>query len=199
MAIEVVDQAQPEVQVNRRAASAGPSRTPKAIHERTADIVPTVGECDVLVESTLGAPIGLKTQPFAEKWRLVKGKRVREIERELRASGWHLFYVIPDANGTGIARRPEDAVRKALSEVFRKAVEQGLNTLEIASLRVRALLGFYRAVVTVRLRHIQKSPYLFISNEKVREQMLRVRSRFPGLLHIRPWHMGRSYREYKPL
>ena len=198
MAIEVVDQAQPEVQVDRRATSAGPSRTSKAIHERTANIVPTVGECDVLVKSTLVAPIGLKTQAFAEEWRLVKGKHVREIERELRASGWHLFYVIPDANGTGIARRPEDAVRKALSKVFRKAFEQGLNTLEIASLRVKALFGFYRAEVTVRLRHIQQSPYLFITNEEIREQMLRARPRFSGLLHIRPWHMGRSYREYKP-
>ena len=123
MAIEVVDQAQPGVQVDRRATSAGPSQTPKAIPERAANIVPTVGECDVLVESTLVAPIGLKTQPFAAEWRLVKGKRVREIERELRASGWHLFYVIPDANGTGIARRPEDAVRKAFAKVFRKAFE----------------------------------------------------------------------------
>jgi hypothetical protein len=196
MAIEVVDQAQPGVQVDRRATSAGPSRTPKAIPERAANIVPTVGECDVLVESTLVAPIGLNTQPFAAEWRLVKGKRVREIERELRASGWHLFYVIPDANGTGIARRPEDAVRKAFAKVFRKAFEQGLNTLEIASLRVSALFGFYRAQVTVKLRHIQKSPYLFTTNEEMRERMLRVRTR-SGLLHIRPWHMGRSYREYK--
>jgi hypothetical protein len=135
MAIEVVDQAQPGVQVDRRATSAGPSRTPKAIPERAANIVPTVGECDVLVESTLVAPIGLKTQPFAAEWRLVKGKRVREIERELRASGWHLFYVIPDANGSS------ESVCQGFPKGFRTGLEYAGNCFGACKRDFRLLPG----------------------------------------------------------
>jgi hypothetical protein len=150
-----------------------------------------------LIASGLTSPITLKTQPFAEGWRLMEGKRVRQIERELQANGWNLFYVIPDAHASGIARHPDQAVRKALRKIFRSALEQGVNMLEIASLNKEALFGFHRVEVTAKLRHIQESPYLFSTHEEMRQRSLRVRP-MPRTIRLMPHHHGRDYAEYKP-
>ena len=160
-------------------------------------VLASVGEGDLFVESTLIAPISLKTQPFAEGWNLVQGKRVREMEQEINAEGWHFFYVVPDVKGTAMAGRPENAVHNALAKILQSAFNQGLNTVEIASLKVTKLFGIHRAEVVARLRHIQASPYLFVTNEEMRQRMLRTSAR-TGLIHLRPWHLGHDYREYKP-
>jgi hypothetical protein len=169
--------------------------TPRETVEVTTP--PPVGECDVLVESTLIAPVSLRTHPFIEGWNLVQDKGVRKIEQELTANGWHFFYVVPGVRRTAMSRRPENAIRKALGKVLENAFAQSLNTIEIASVRVSELFGIHRAEVVARLRHIQESPYLFVSNEEMRQRMLRVGAR-AGLLHLRPWHRGRNYIEYKP-
>jgi hypothetical protein len=127
----------------------------------------------------------------------MEGKRVRQIERELRANGWNLFYVIPDVHASGIARHPDQAVRKALRKIFRSALEQGVNMLEIASLNKETLFGFHRVEVTAKLRHIQESPYLFSTHEEMRQRSLRVRP-VPRTIRLMPHHHGREYAEYKP-
>lgn len=150
-------------------------------------------ECDLLV-ADLDAPVALKTQPFAEAWRLVEGKRFREIERELQSKGWNVFYLVPDVRAGGIARDPERAVRKAFRKIRRSAVERGVNMLEIASLRVDSFLGFHRATVTTKLRHIQESPYLFQTHEEMRERMLQVKPQ-PRPVQLTPGFIGYTYDE----
>jgi hypothetical protein len=127
----------------------------------------------------------------------MEGKRVRQIERELQANGWNLFYVIPDVHASGIARHPDQAVRKALRKIFRSALEQGVNMLEIASLNKETLFGFHRVEVTAKLRHIQESPYLFSTHEEMRQRSLLVRP-VPRTIRLMPHHHGRDYAEYKP-
>jgi hypothetical protein len=199
MSTDVLERVQEKIQARPEVELFEVAEVPTkfTIDEGPAPVVPPVGERDVFVASTLMAPISLRTRPFAEGWNLVEGKRVREMERELTANGWHFFYVVPDVEGIAIARRPENAIRKALAKVFERAFEQGLNTVEIASLRVSKLFGIHRAAVVARGRHIQESPYLFATSEDIRQRMLRISAR-GGLLHLRPWHLGRNYREYKP-
>lgn len=158
---------------------------------------PLVGEGDVFVESSLIAPISLRTRPFAENWNLVEDQSVRDIEEALRAEGWHFFYLVPDLRRTGMARGSENAMRKALTKVLQRAFAQGFNTVEIASCRTKRVSGIHRAEIVARLRHIQESPYLFVTNEEMRRRMSRVSARI-GLVHLRPWHLGHNYREYKP-
>jgi len=150
-------------------------------------------ECDLLV-ADLDAPMALKAQPFAEGWGIVEGKRFREIERELETKGWNVFYLVPDVRAAGIARDPERAVRNALRKVCRSAVERGVNMLEIASLQLGSFLGFHRATVTTKLRHIQESPYLFQTHEETRERMLRVKPQ-PRTVQLRPGLVGYTYDE----
>lgn len=167
--------------LRRQPSSVGPARA-------------TLRECDLLVATGLDSPLVLKTQPFAENWRLVEGKRIREVEREVHANGWNLFYLVPDVDASGIARDREQAVRKALYRIFRSAAEQGVNTVEIASLKIDSLYGFHRAKVTAKLHHIQESPYLFSTYEEMRQRMLRVKPE-PKPIPLTPGFTGRSYAE----
>ena len=151
-------------------------------------------ECDLLVAADLVTPALLETQPFVESWRRVEGKRIREIERELQTNGWNLFYLIPDVSASGIARYPERAVQKAVRKILGSAVERGVNTLEIASIKIETLFGFHRANVTAKLRHIQESPYLFSTHEEMRQRMLQVKPE-PQPIPLTPGFIGRSYAE----
>jgi len=174
-----------------------PTRAPRQEPTGWTPTIAGIGECDLLIASGLTSPITLKTQPFAEGWRLMEGKRVPEIERELQANGWNLFYVIPDVHASGIARHPDQAVRKALRKIFRSALEQDVNMLEIASLNKKNLFGLHRVEVTAKLRHIQESPYLFSAHEEMRQRSLRVK---PVIRTIRlmPYHYARDWAEHKP-
>lgn len=197
MKTEILEQVQQEIQskspAERFEASALPADS--TVHETAVLTAPApVGECDVFVESTLIAPVSLSTRPFAENWNLVEGKRVRDIEQELRAEGWHLFYIVPDLRSTAMARRPENAIRKALAKVFQSADEQALNAVEIASLRIRRVFGVHRAEVVARLRHIQESPCLFSTNEEMHQRMLQV-DPTPRTIPLTPGFVGRSYAE----
>jgi hypothetical protein len=136
-----------------------------------ANPVIPINEGSIFVANGILSPITLKSRSFGEGWRLVEDKRVCDIERELRENAWHLFCLVPDVQGVGIARSPDRAVRKALEEVFAKALLNRVNALEIAALKTKKVFGIYRTVVTAKLRHIQESPYLFTTTEEMHQRM----------------------------
>ena len=118
---------------------------------------------DLLVAD--GLVLTKKSRPFVHGWILLEDKRARDIEVDLRESGWHFFYLVPDVQGTAIARSRERAVRKALEKICARGRENGVNALEIASVSAIRVLGLHRAKVIAKLRHIQESPYLFTTTE----------------------------------
>ena len=130
-----------------------------------------VNEGTIFVANGIPSPITLKSRAFTEGWRLVEDKRAWGIERELREKAWHFFCLIPDVQGTGIARSPDRAIRKALEKVFAKALVNRVNTLEIAAVRTKRVLGIYRTEVAAKLRHIQEGPYLFTTTEEMHQRV----------------------------
>ncbi len=125
--------------------------------------VVAINEGDLLVAD--GLVLTKKSRPFVHGWILLEDKRARDIEVDLRESGWHFFYLVPDVQGTAIARSRERAVRKALEKICASGRENGVNALEIASVSAIRVLGLHRAKVIAKLRHIQESPYLFTTTE----------------------------------
>ncbi|MBS1842089.1 MAG: hypothetical protein JSS69_02400 [Acidobacteria bacterium] len=197
MNTEILEQVQQEIQSKSPVEffELSALRDDSAVDETAVLTAPApIDEWDVFVEFTLIAPISLSTQPFIENWSLVEGKRVRDIEQELRAEGWHFFYIVPDLRSTAIARRPEIAIRRALAGIFQSATRQGLNTVEIASLRTRRVFGVHRAEVVARLRHIQESPYLFQTNEEMHQRMQQ-EDPTPRTMPLTHGFVGRSYAE----
>jgi len=85
---EILEHPQPEIGRDRVKEDLRkhpvPTRAPGQEPARWTPTIPLIKECDLLIASSLTSLITLKTQPFAESWRLVKSKRVREIERELQ-------------------------------------------------------------------------------------------------------------------
>ena len=84
-----------------------------------------------------------------------------------------------------------------MDKVFHRAVERGVNTIEIVTLQTESRLGFHRSRVRARLRHIQESPYLFTTNEAMRQRMRRVKAHV-RTIRVTRRHHGRDYAEYKP-
>jgi hypothetical protein len=191
--------AQPAVTPPERLRPAeSPRREPAhpARPEHEAKAPGGIGEREILVADSLDAPVSLGTRPFAAGWRRVTGKSARRIEQELDVHGWRFFYLAPDAHARGTALSAEDAIRKALTRIFAQALEQGVNTIEMASVRTKAFLGIHTAEVVGKLRHIQESPYLFATAEEMRRRMSRIGA---AVSSIRPrrGQLGRGYREYK--
>ena len=198
MNTEILKQLQSEVRTDQPVDGAQQHAVPGRPRREPTDSIGArtdLRECDLLV-ADFDAPVALETQPFAEAWRLVEGKRFREIERELQTKGWNVFYLIPDVRAAGIARDPGRAVRRALRKICRSAVERGVNMVEIASLRVDRLWGFHRATVRTKLRHVQESPYLFHTHEEMheRERMFRIKPP-PRPVQVTPGFVGRDYAE----
>jgi hypothetical protein len=139
------------------------------LRRKTATVpVIAINEGSLLVAD--GLVLTKKSRPFVHGWTLLEDKRAREIEVDLREGGWHFFYLVPDVQGTGIARSPEGAVRKALEKVCSKGRENGVNALEIAAVSTTSILGLHLAKVVAKLRHIQESPYLFTTTEEMHQR-----------------------------
>jgi hypothetical protein len=175
MTVQIIEKAQ-EPKAETSSARAGHSwhALPKVpsleqLRRNAAALPPiAVNEGSLLVAD--GLVLTKKSRPFVQGWTLLEDKRAREIEVDLREGGWHFFYLVSDVQAAGIARSPEGAVRKALEKVCAKGRENGVNAVEIASVRRTDILGFHRAKVVAKLRHIQESPYLFTTTEEMHQR-----------------------------
>jgi hypothetical protein len=173
--IETAQEQRAETRSPRTLPAPGP--LPKAGRhdpaKQQAAAIPTIpiNEGSIFVANGILSPITLKSRSFTEGWRLVEDKRPWDIEGELREKAWHLFCLVPDVQGAGIARSPDRAVRKALEEVFAKALLNRVNAVEIAALKTKRVLGIYRTAVAAKLRHIQESPYLFTTTEEMNQRV----------------------------
>ena len=175
MTVQIIGKAQePKAQTSSARAGLSWHALPKVasfkqLRRRAAAVSPiAVNEGSLLVAN--GLVLTKKSRSLVQGWTLLEDKRAREMEVDLREGGWHFFYLVPDVQGTAIARSPERAVRKALERVCAKGRENGVNALEIDSVRRTHVLGFHRAKVVAKLRHIQESPYLFKTTEEMHQR-----------------------------
>ncbi len=115
----------------------------------------------VLIKPGTALPQGLVLSlRRAGQWNLIADLPATELDRTLRRKGWHCFYIVPPIEASGVGLSFHSAFRKALAGVVRQIDIQGLNTTEIADVRVRRFLGLRYVVVTAYPRHIRNSPYL---------------------------------------
>lgn len=173
--IETAQEQRAETRSPRTLPAPGPlpkaRRHDPAKQQAAATPMIPINEGCIFVANGILSPITLKSRSFTEGWRLVVDKLAWDIERELREEAWHLFCLVPDVQGAGIARSPDRAVRKALEEVFAKALLNRVNAVEIAALKTKRVFGIYRTAVAAKLRHIQESPYLFTTTEEMHQRV----------------------------
>jgi hypothetical protein len=87
---------------------------------------------------------------------------VPQLERELEALGWHLFYVVdPSPKMSAFAFDRNRAITAALQELLGRAESRHLNAAEITNIRTRRFGPSYLATVKINFRHIGETPVLF--------------------------------------
>lgn len=133
-----------------------------------------VREGDILFRGSSPLPIALNFRAAIEGENLIEGTTANEVESLLQKAGCHFFCLTPDIRATRFAHSEETAVQKALSHLFAKAVINRINAVEIDEVLTRQIFGMYGVTVTAKMRHIQESPYLFLTEDGMRQRLSRV-------------------------
>lgn len=115
----------------------------------------------VLIRPGTSLPPGLDL-PLSRvgNWNLLAGLQPSELDRLIRAQGWHLFFMVPAVYASGLGASRRSAFRKALAGIVRQAEGKKLNALEIADIRVRRVLNLHYVRIAAHPRHIRDSPFL---------------------------------------
>jgi hypothetical protein len=83
-----------------------------------------------------------------------------ELEKLLHGSDWQWSYYVPSLTGSAWGLTTEQAVRRSVSRLLNEVEMKGLNSAEIASIRVRRFFGLILATVRLEQRNLQLGPFL---------------------------------------
>jgi hypothetical protein len=108
-------------------------------------------------EPRLTQIIALKSEPYSGKWSVLKGLDGFALDREIRAAGWHFFFLAAEVKvmffGVIRARKVQDALKRILGKVR----SQNFNCLEVTGIVAKRFWGIPYATVSAHSRHIQQS------------------------------------------
>ncbi len=93
-------------------------------------------------------------------WNLIADLSASELDRLFRNEGWHLFFMVPPVEASGLGLSPHSAFRKALRDVVRQVEAKDFNAVEVADVRVRNVLNLHYVRLTAYPRHVRNSPFL---------------------------------------
>jgi len=119
----------------------------------------TVQAGTILIEDEprLTQIIALKGEPYSGKWSVLKGLDGFALDREIRAAGWHSFFMAAELKvmffGVIRARKVQDALKRILGKVR----SQNFNCLEVTGIAAKRFWGIPYATVSAHSRHIQRS------------------------------------------
>ena len=108
-------------------------------------------------EPLLTQIIALKSEPYSGKWSVLKGLDGFALDREIRAAGWHFFFLAAEVKvmffGVIRAKKVQDALKRILGKVR----SQNFNCLEVTGIVAKRFWGIRYATVSAHSRHIQQS------------------------------------------
>lgn len=93
-------------------------------------------------------------------WNLLAGLNSSDLDRLIRNQGWHLSFILPAVEASGLGGSRSSAFRKALDSVFRQVEAKTFNAVEITEIRVRRLLNISYVRIVAHPRHVRDSPFL---------------------------------------
>jgi len=108
-------------------------------------------------EPRLTQIIAFKSEPYSGKWRVINGLDGFALDREIRAAGWHVFFMAAEVKvmffGLIRARKVQDALKRIMAKVR----SQNFNCIEVTGIVAKRFLGVPYATVSAHSRHIQQS------------------------------------------
>ena len=99
----------------------------------------------------------LEDDPCPNAWMSVKHNFTpNELEKELSATGWTLFYLASPISTTAFGFDRAKMIHAAIKRLIAQAKLQRCNSLEIDDVETHSFLGMPYVSVTAHPRHIQK-------------------------------------------
>jgi len=103
---------------------------------------------------------GMESEPYSGKWSLVKVLDGFALDRKIRVSGWHFFFIAAEAKATFIGAVGAKKVQNAMKRILRKVAQEHFNGLEVTGIVAKRFLGVPYTIVSAHSRHVQESCYL---------------------------------------
>src|SRR4029079_15819671 len=104
--------------------------------------------------------LGLESEPYSEKWSLVKVLDGFALDRKIHAAGWNFFFMATQVKAMFFGALGAKKIQNALKRIFGKVKRQHFNALEVTEIVAKRFLGVPYSIVSAHSRHIQQSCYL---------------------------------------
>lgn len=104
--------------------------------------------------------LGLESEPYSEKWSLVKVLDGFALDRKIHASGWNFFFMATQVKAMFFGALGAKKIQNALKRILGKVKRQHFNAVEVTEIVTRRFLGVPYSMVSAHSRHIQQSCYL---------------------------------------
>ena len=104
--------------------------------------------------------LGLESEPYSEKWSLVKVLDGFALDRKIHASGWNFFFMATKVKVMFFGALGAKKIQNALKRILGKVKRQHFNALEVTEIVAKRFLGVPYSIVSAHSRHVQQSCYL---------------------------------------
>ena len=104
--------------------------------------------------------LGLESEPYSEKWSLVKVLDGFALDRKIHAAGWNFFFMATQVKAMFFGALAAKKIQNALKRILGKVKRQHFNALEVTEIVAKRFLGVPYSMVSAHSRHIQQSCYL---------------------------------------
>jgi hypothetical protein len=126
-----------------------------------------MSETILIRENTLlPAGLAIESEVFLPGWRVVKNLDGPELAKKIEGANWKFFYLAGEVRVTVLGRDRSGIPRRAVRHLLAKQEKQ-FNSLEIARVVSKRLLGMPFTRVVAHTRHIQQGPCLVPAKESI--------------------------------
>jgi hypothetical protein len=94
-------------------------------------------------------------------WDVLSGIGAGDMEFAMRNEGWSFFYIVPGIVVRAISVWCHQAIHKALRRAIKAVETQGVNAVEVVSIRVSRILGVSFVKIAAQPRHVSPRPSAF--------------------------------------
>jgi hypothetical protein len=119
-------------------------------------------EGDILIEVSDSRPASLllRGASFLSGWAIVANSH-STLEKEMRDAGWTIFFMAAEIKATALGFDQSKALRRAVTQLARRAKGQQCNALEITRITRFGFRGISRVSISAHVRHLQNGSAFF--------------------------------------
>jgi hypothetical protein len=110
----------------------------------------------------LPSSVTVQSVPYCDTWRELKGIDTYTLDREVRSSGWNLFFVAGELR-TRVRGRGAVSLRRGIERLATRVSAAHFNCLQIGEIVRKHFLGFPYLALSAHAYHIQDARSLHVA------------------------------------